>query len=352
MKKTTRGTLAICALLLAAAIALAMHSAQTQPAADAAVKIAAAERMQRCMDAIKQEKQLRGIEIAPEDLHDTGMIGEPYSAITTTLGSLEAKRASADANMAALMVQLLHEAGVQKGDTVAAGFSGSFPAMNLAVLSACAEMDVNAVVISSVGASTYGANQEMMTFPDMLCLLTEQGLLPRNSAAFSLGGQDDCGTEMDKAVRDEICTRLESKKIPLIFEPDYQKNLEKREALYASYGTIRCFVGVGGNLTTLGRGAETASWGIFPPYTFAYSDENSGLIQRYNSAGVPAILVLNLKRLTAEYGVPFDVEEIAAIGEGTIYQSKRYRAAIPAVGIAGTLLLLGKQRKRKCAHDD
>lgn len=54
------------------------------------------------------------------------MIGDEYTPITTSLGSEEAKRTTANPDMAALLVQMLTEAGVKSGDTIGAGLFG-FP---------------------------------------------------------------------------------------------------------------------------------------------------------------------------------------------------------------------------------
>ena len=48
---------------------------------------------------------------------------------------------------------------VGPGDRVGAAFSGSFPGLNLAVLSACQVMEVELVYICSAGASTYAPAQ-------------------------------------------------------------------------------------------------------------------------------------------------------------------------------------------------
>lgn len=55
------------------------------------------------------------------------MIGEEYTDITTTLGSIEAKRTAADPDMAALLVRMFSEAGLRSGDRVGAGFCRPSP---------------------------------------------------------------------------------------------------------------------------------------------------------------------------------------------------------------------------------
>jgi len=86
---------------------------------------------QRMMAAAIMENSLEAIRIHclqnqintdnPEDPGHTGLIGPEWSELTTTLGDPEAKRTTINPNFAALVVHLLQEAGVQRGDTIAIG---------------------------------------------------------------------------------------------------------------------------------------------------------------------------------------------------------------------------------------
>src|SRR5690625_1204576 len=91
------------------------------------------------------------------DINATGLVGVAWSEITTSGGNLEAKRTATDPQWGNALIQLLENAGVERGDNVAAAFSGSFPGMNLAVIAAARAMDLNLYVTASVGASNYGA---------------------------------------------------------------------------------------------------------------------------------------------------------------------------------------------------
>lgn len=124
-----------CALLAWGTAALAAGQGRRTETGYAAVQLAAADLLEDCFRQVRTYKEELGIPLSELDYHQTGMIGESYTGITTTLGAIEAKRTTAWPEMGALCVRLLHEAGVRSGDTVGAGFSGSFPAMDLAVLS-------------------------------------------------------------------------------------------------------------------------------------------------------------------------------------------------------------------------
>lgn len=349
MRKVTRAFLIFAAFTLVLSCALTCVSAKRVPVEDYAVRVDAAGRLAACMAQVRSYKAELGIPLSAEDWHETGMIGEDYTPITTTIGTAAAKRTTANPDMAALCVQLLHEAGVKSGDTVGAGFSGSFPAMNLAVLCAGAAMNVNVVYIASAGASIYGANQVGLVFPDMIMRLVQDGYLPEAPAAFSLGGDFDCGEEMFPEERAYIRTRLENCGVPFLYERDYGENLALREKIYQEQGPISCFIGVGGNITTSGLDGDRMNWGVTAPRYMKEVSEKSGLLERYNANGLPVIYLLNIKRLVSEYGLPYDPQELSPIGESAVYYKTVYSPLIVFSGTAAAvgILLWGRRCKRQ-----
>lgn len=334
--------------LIAGIVLTAAGAAQARPA-DYETKLAAAHLMQSWMDAVKGYKAEDGLPMPPEDIHQTGMIGEAYTFITTTHGAIEAKRTTANPDMAALLVRLLDEAGIGPGDTVGAGFSGSFPAMNLAVLAACQTLGVRCVYIASVGASTYGANQPECTFPDMVYRLHQDGLLEQLPVLVTPGGVDDCGLDMDEGLREQVLARVAGYGMEIMREPDFEKNLQARMELYQREGPIQCFIGVGGNLTTTGLGEQDVGYGLIPGGRIRAADKNSGLVQRYNVQGIPVIHLLNIKQLAADYGLPYDPETLPALGESQVYYTTSYPRLPGLVCLAGALavLLAGFRRTKE-----
>ena len=77
------------------------------------------------------------------------------------------KQTTLNPNVTALIVDLLMKAGVNSGDTIAVSFTGSFPGANIALLSACKATGIYPVIISSLGASRYGATDINFTWIDM-----------------------------------------------------------------------------------------------------------------------------------------------------------------------------------------
>lgn len=305
-------------------------------------QIQAVHILEDCFSAVKSYKEELGIPLSPHDMHNTGILGEEFTGITTTIGALEAKRTTAWPDMAALCVRMLHEAGVKPGDRVGAGFSGSFPGMNLAVVAACEAMDVNLICISSVGASTYGANNPELTFPEMMHRLAEDGIIRTRSTAVTMGGDFDIGMEMDPELSESVRQRLHSAGLNLLEIRDFQENLETREQIYAQDGDISCFIAVGGNLTSLGRGEESVSLGqgVLKARRTIRLDENSGLVQRYMAKGTPVINLLNIKKIMAEYSMPFDPVVWPKTGESAAYIITRYDPLWLAAGLGSSSVLL------------
>ena len=131
---------------------------------------------QRAMQAVRQYKVDHGIPISEEDILDTGMLGDRYTSITTTVGVLEAKRTTFNPNWAAVIVNMFAEAGLKEGDQVGMVFSGSFPALNICAMAAAQTFGVDVCIMASVGASSYGANNVDFTFFDMAEYLFTQGI--------------------------------------------------------------------------------------------------------------------------------------------------------------------------------
>lgn len=342
----------LAALWLAAGIAWTLHGASVVPVSDYDARLRAAELLQSWMNAVKEMKLQDGIALDEEDIHESGMIGSPYTPITTTQGNPSAKRTTCNPDMAALVMDLLEQAGVRQGDTVGAGFSGSFPALNLAVLAACQTMGVNCIYIASVGASTYGANQPELTFPDMVYRLYDAGLLETAPALVTPGGDYDCGAEMKPELREQVLERIRGYGAEIMEERNYTKNLEQRVSIYDSQGAIRCFIGVGGNIATMGLEDIDIPCGLIRDGTFHKITARSGLLQRYNVQGVPTIHLLNIKELVADYGLTYDPETPLPPGESAVYYETVYPKWAAIVGLLGAAIIIAVGFRREKGDSD
>jgi poly-gamma-glutamate system protein len=219
-------------------------------------KLMAARLMREAMSAIKAEKLRRGIAIDPQsDPGRTGLIGSSLTPVTSNTGYLSAKQASTNPNFAAVLVQLLEAAGTQRGDVVAVGLTGSFPALNIAAYAAIQTLGLQPIVITSAAASEWGANQIDLLWIDMERVLNEKGIFRFRSVAASRGGIDDRGFGMsaegrallDAAIERNGLTALESKSLP--------EAIERRMQLYeqrANGRRIKAYINIGGGTASVG----------------------------------------------------------------------------------------------------
>lgn len=283
------------------------------------------------------------------DLNSTGMIGQRFTRITTTLGNLESKRTSANPNMAAMVIELMTEAGIKSGDRAAVNVSGSFPAMNLAVIAAAEVMDVDLTLISSIGSSTYGANNERLTYLDMEKRLFHSGVIENRSIAFSYGGADDVGSDIDQKILESI--RARQGELVFIHKKNYEENIEHRLNIYNAHGEIDLFINVGGNIVSGGDGDIGFGFDngiIRPNIKLNYSDK--GLIGVFLSEGTNVINILNIKSLASQYGMSIDPVPLPRIGEEAIYFSYYYNKYMVFIFLligGGGIIYYGNKRKKR-----
>jgi poly-gamma-glutamate system protein len=320
-------------------------------------KLAAAQRMELATRALREERLTRGIPIEPEiDPNATGLIGPEYTAITTTLGYLPAKRTSTNPNMAGVLVAMLDRAGAKPGDCAAVAFSGSFPALNVAVLCALQAMELRPVIVSSVGASSHGANDPRFTWLDMEQVLNERGLFPWRSDAVSPGGVTSIPAFFgDEGIREMQAAIARSGRPALDEQGDasLQPDVTRRMALYETGcgGRPAVFINVGGSLLALGtcRQAHALPTGLLPPGIRSVGS-GCGVIFRMAAAGVPVIHLLDIRKIARDYGLPVDPAPLPVVPDGRVMSQGGYSRTAALIGlvILGMLGGLVKLQIKKC----
>ena len=304
-------------------------------------KLQAAELTAACHREIHQLKLDRGVSMdANNDINGTGLIGQDYSTITTTLGNLEAKRTSTNPNMAAVVVDMFHELGLKAGDKIAINCSGSFPALNIAVMCAAQVLDLDVIQISSFGSSTHGANDPELTFLDMEHHLYEKGLIRHHSDWFSIGGMEDMGKEMPYEVKYDIVQRIQGLGYAYFEDDDLLHNVRARYEMYRDYGEIKCFVNVGGNDASFGDSSVMVHTDGGVLTELSKKDRSVGLVQLFLKDGTPVIHLLNIKSLATEYGLPIDPVPLPKVGQGQVYYDYTYHVSIAWIGLALSALVL------------
>jgi poly-gamma-glutamate system protein len=330
--------IAVCATIVLLGIERS-KTTQRDPLLDD--KVAAARLMKTALAAVKEERLRLGLGVDPEnDPNGTGVIGKDYTDMTTTLGSLLSKRTSTNPNFAGIIVQLLAHAGVKPEDGVALSFSSSFPALNIAVLCAVRTLKLKPVIISSVGASMYGANDPLLTWLDMERVLREKGILPYASNASSLGGIAETKGGLDGMGIEFGLDAIRRNGIPYLDEngtETVRKDIERRLAIYdQAFGGKKpaAFVNTGGPLTSLGNSPEAYSLsnGLLQKVPFSKHPER-GIIFRMAEKDIPVIHLLNIKGLAYRYGLPVDPIPLPPVPSGGIMRPQKYSFSLALVGL-------------------
>lgn len=302
-------------------------------------KIAAARLTLLGMRAIRDAKRASGIRIDREaDPAESGMLGTSFSAITANTGYLNAKRTSANPNFAAVLVELLGEAGLPQGSTVAVGVSGSFPALNLASYAALQEMGYRPLVITSVSASEWGANHSEYTWLDMEQTLREKKLLKFSSVAASRGGIDDRGFGISKRGRDLLDAAIARAGIPAIEPRSLTHAIDQRMQLYdelAAGSPIRAYINVGGGSASVGThvGKKQLEPGLNLKAPRGAKLVDS-VMSRFLTRDVPVIHVTSIVRLARRHGLPVEPTSIPPVGSGEVYVKPEYNRWLTAVALA------------------
>lgn len=250
-------------------------------------------------------------EVFGYDINGTGLIGLSWSEITTSGGNLEAKRTATDPLWGAVVVKWFSEAGLTEGDVVAAAFSGSFPGLNLAVISAARAMNLELVAVSSVGASNYGANHPEFTWLDMELALLNAGWPEKYLAqATAMGGASDLARNLDDDGQRMIRSAMNRRGVQQLLGTGLadmsrarlnfldQVSGERPVAVYVNVGGASASTGYCPDWIEIGHG--------FLSNLPDCPGGTHGVMHEMLERGVPVLHLLNVRQLASQERVPID----------------------------------------------
>ncbi len=324
--------LALLAVVMQAGLELSRSPRQQR---DYTAKMEATVKAYEAFTALRRHLNMEGATVdLVNDPAGTGLIGPEFSPITNSRGVLEAKLTSLNPNFAAVLVDQFRQAGLKAGDPVAIAVSGSFPGLNICVYAAIEALELAPTVITSVGASMWGANDPQMTWLDMETYLVDERILHVSTDMATLGGGDDMGRGLSPDGRRMLREAIERNDIPLLASDNIEDTITKRMSYYteASRGrAYRCFVNVGGGVASLGSSRSRI---LIPPgLTMALEAENwprKGTIALMADKGIPVIHCLEIATLARTYGLPVAPDYLPEPGEGDIFVRDSYRLDLVA----------------------
>jgi poly-gamma-glutamate system protein len=321
-------------LAVAAAVSIALWLALEQALQrpihpQFAEMLMAARSMQAASRVLWMEKETRGLTpSAQADPNRTGMIGQEYTPITTTIGELPAKRTATNPDFAAALVRQIASLALARGTPVVIVVSGSFVGGDIAAITATETLGLRPIVIASLSASMWGANEPEFNLTDMLATLRERNVIRTRAVAAVLGGGGAIGGSMDadgvatlrrSAARDGVPI-VEARPVAAVIDALLTR-------INAAAGDARpgAVINVGGALIGLGSCRESHEW---PPgltrKSLPCSDGTPGLAMRLAADGLPVLHIINMRRLALEWGLPFDPTPLPIPGNnGAIYGSAK-----------------------------
>ena len=339
---------------------ISINSTKTEVSSSFKIKVRAANYMKKSMELLKANRMISGVFIDDEnDPNETGLVGSPFSLITTDEGDLDAKLTTLDPNFAAGMVELMTQLNLQKNDTVAVLMTGSMPGANIAVLTALKSLSVVPVTITSVGASQWGANHIDFTWLDMEKILFNNKLITNRSVSASIGGRNDMGRLLSPAGRGIITENIAKHGLPLIKKEKLADNIALRMKTFEDIAIItnyKAMINVGGGVASLGTSFNSK---LLPAGIIRRSDIQNislqdggieGVLSKFSKNNIPVLHVLNIKSLTEQLGMPFAPIPIPEIGIGALYAIERYNLIIAMICltiISSSVFIVGYQSKKE-----
>lgn len=300
-------------------------------------KVQAVRLQAAAMEAIKKEvlKHRKSLDPAT-DPAGSGLIGRNLSPLTSVVGYLGAKQTSVNPNFAAVVVHLMRRLGLEKGDLVAVSGTGSFPAVNLAVLVSCKVLGLRCVMISSIASSMFGANHPRVTWLDMERVAYREGFIDTRSIAASIGGSDDNGAQLSELGIQQALRAIERNKVPLIREGSLAENIAARIRLYeeAARGEpYKAYINIGGGEASVGSHFTKVLFrpGInrsLPRKKIPNEGAMTLMMRKYE---IPAIHFSSVARLAEKYGLPTAPQKMPPLAEGPLFFDVVYDVPLVAV---------------------
>tara|TARA_Y100000590_G_C15704453_1_gene1008059 strand:- start:882 stop:2051 length:1170 start_codon:yes stop_codon:yes gene_type:complete len=273
-------------------------------------------------------KNNNNIKIQNEDYYKSGLIGLEKSEITTLYNQdniediLDSKIITTSSNFAAFITLLFEEIGLNHGDSIAVSMTGSIPGANLAMLAACKSMGLYPVILSSVGSSPWGANRIDFAWPHIEKYLYNRNLIPYQSLAVSIGGENNLGANLDDKGIEIIEDIIQYTDKLLINEPTLEENINKKINLFENINNYKVFVNIGGGSTSLGAGAgkNFINGGIISPilkdeiqeiyYNFEEGELHhvnfkKSLAYKFLDNDIPLLNIKNINTLVSKYGMHY-----------------------------------------------
>lgn len=293
----------------------------------------AAAETARAFSAVR-EARLAVTRKALDSINDpaaSGLIGAFSSPITTGPGDLDAKQTSINPNWAALVVDYLRQAGVQPGDPVAVGMTGSFPGLNIAVILAIEAYGAQPLWVVSQGSTAWGANRPAFTFLDMEKVLYDRKIIHSRALAATLGGNNNAGAELDAEGRATLHRTIVSRGIPFIGATPLSAAIDSEMIVFkraAGKRRVPLYINIGGGYASLGtmNAATLLATGLnsAKKLTDLQAEPVEGLATKFLAQGAQVLHLYDIVELARRKGLPIAPAVTPTPGTGGLFFAPSY----------------------------
>ena len=270
-------------------------------------------------------------------VRNSAVLGDDYTKITTTLGSLEAKELTTNPAYSAVILKMLLKEGIDSTSTLGITISGSFPGLAIAALAAAQTINAKVILFSSLGASSYGANQPGALWSDIEKWLRDYGGMKYQTSLLTLGADNDRGEGMLENADSIFSSAIDRSGLVLYLPNTLEESINYKTKVLLD-NKVDLYINIGGNHAAIGNcpHAVTLPNGLNQPKRICLDDER-GIVIRLAERGIPFIHLLNIKDLSLKNGIPLGPGVTYGDSSSIFYVKK---VNIIAVIVIAVLLLL------------
>ncbi|MCP4045958.1 MAG: poly-gamma-glutamate system protein [Gammaproteobacteria bacterium] len=252
---------------------------------------------------LRQENGTSALE--EDDSWQCGLIGVEWSGITTTLGDLSSKRTACNPAWAIQYSRWFRELGLDEGDHIAIYSSASFPGLLVSALVAAEAMDLEPLLIVSLGASTWGANHMDSPWPVIATELRRGGFIRHRADYYTLGGDGESGLDLAPEAASLLRAAANTAGVELLTTGKLEDMVARKSELLEQHQS-RLLLSIGGSHANLGDAPEVLRMqtGLILPGNDEFT--GNGVIGVALRGDIPVIHMLNIRSLSALAGIPYD----------------------------------------------
>lgn len=294
-------------------------------------KIEAAKLASSAMETLKVEMIKRNVPSdSINDPNATYLVGSKFSPITISQNPLTDVLVTLNPNFAAAIVEMFKELKLREGDVIAINTTGSYPGLNIAVLSACEILKLKPIITTAASSGSFGANRPEFTWLDMESFLETKEIFTNFSYAASIGGEKDNGEGITPSGRVILKSKIKSKQIRFINTKSLAGNIKERYLIYRDSSLngnsqLKAYVDIGGTLTGFGQTiVDTLVKPGINRFPQGQMLSNYGLIQMMAEDRIPVLFLGDIQFLSHSMGLSDLAVPQPLPGEDPLFFEERY----------------------------